>query len=1410
MAELQKNIRRPGGDMVAAKSPFTRRVLLPTEADLCNLLGLTEEEYFQFLEGVAAKVKERPEAYGLIPDIRCDPVSLGLMTQAGALTFLGQVAVGVALTAISYLLTPKPPSMKQGTNQRTADIAGLKRFAPQFSFNSVQELANLGDLIPLVFANRQTDAIDNISYGGIRANAQLLWSQMVSLGSYQQLKLLALFSLGEIARRPDLKGYAVGDLLLNSYNKNKVFKFNYETDDDGEKGENIPFLRAGGQLIDAGFDQFQIDEKNYFSGTRNPTTQATFGLSNPMPNATAFRLPYELVRTGSDTSSSSARPAARIMFKKRRKLLAAWPMGAGFMNGGTDKQKLGEDEIQEGLEIHYQLVGSPDDGLAYQQDKVDPSETMNPHGVEDVNSATKTVREATDSYLAVGEQYMAGTALVECFNIENDDGEVGGKPWDGTKVRAFYFKVIESGKFEASLKAELATHLSNPHWDITGKFFTVRAGDKEKFYYQQIRKDKDLFDAYSRYTLQKVSLGTISNNRKCHITEIGLKSKVFKEIRFANVNSKPSEKEILDVYDDKSTLQLGNVNKYITRYSFFKLQVREIGKDDWNWLRPAVSDQNSHTGLFCIRGNTPEFQYNYIRIVQPGYGQYEYRFYPWAGADVIKEVEKVEAKETVIPVNVTILNANATRTPLALSGFDCTLNGKTYHVKYAGDTYHSLTKDKLSNAVWNLGSPSTVQIVRNTVTGFTLTSKGSSDSYSITNLPETRESVPVFENKFYYPGDPSYKGGNHTVIVRHDNYPEVGKTRWDLHLNAFDVTPNAGGYGSPKWENPISYTGSDPSQVAFHYTTNEANPSERRGGKFFPSTTPVSGYSNLYAVNKTEQKDISASRSFNSTVSVYLADDEDGGSGLKAKVKVYKSGNKWFATWSPVITEDTRGYTHGTSVYIKKSEIGLGSGGIYFDVNVQTSGSNPDDNSILLDKLNPYDAAADFWEYEGDRSSHLDGPEHQISYCNEIVETEGERREGRVASYENLAYAGLKIDSAKEWTNFSQFSAYFKQGIKVKRLVNDLGKNPTKPSNCSSNPNAVLHGVDCEGKGATNLFPEIAYALLTDKTIGAGKVISESAVDEGNMTIAAKFCQANKFFWDGIVSSRTNLREFIYQQGLYCLLDFTIIGGKFSLYPAVPFDENNYKIKQGKSVAIKAMFTDGNVKDLSVTFLSAEDRQAFKANVLYREEEENGFPETKSIIVRLNGEDHIDDPIETFDLSGFCTSRKAASLFAKYTLSLRKHLDHTVSFKTAPHFINGVRPGDYIRVFSTTQHVDRFNNGAILEGGEVVSKDPITGLTNIYYWKPLTTVDNEPMAVAEASVNFSSKNALAAFAGSLFTVKDVSSKEQCYKVESITFGEDSLVELVGSYAEVTDDGKLKMLQNWDVEVIDDLLFTIED
>ena len=1347
MASLPKNIRRPGGDLVAHRIPYGKRVLLPAEADLCNALGFTEEEYLNYVEEVAAKVKERPAAYDLIPDIVCDPVSLGFVASGGGLTTFGQIALGVALTAASALLAPKPPSQRRGTNERTADVGGVKKFAPQFSFNSLQELANLGDLVPLIFTNK-----DQNSRGGIRVNSQLIWSQLVSLGRYQQLKILALFSLGEIDQIPDFKGYAIGDLLIENYHADKIYK-----DSTG----NIPFLPKGGIIPD---NIFKIDDLKHFSGTRNPTTQATFGLSNPMPNATAYHLPYELARTRTDVSGSDYRPAGRITLKKRRKLLGAWPMGAGFIDGGNASQKRGDSDVPVGTVLTYQIVGSGRlglfEGIAYQQDNTDPNLTMNPHGVEDVNAATKTVREATDSYLSLGEQYMAGTALISCYDIR-EPNMWPGEPWDGTEIRDYSFKVIEAGRYQAVPNKELATHLSNPRWDQTGPYFSVRPGtNDERYYYKQ--NYIDIFNANTTYALQKATLGTISNNRKCHITEIGIKSKVFKQIQFANVNSKPSEDEIYKVFDHNSSIQLGNINKYITRYSFFKLQVRKIGESVWKWLKP---NQNTsvHTGLFCVKGNTPEFQYNYIRIDQPTFDQYEYRFFPWPGAAVIKEVMKVEDRQRHEPVNAIILNSSGARTSNAIKSFKC----DGFDVKFAGDLYHLLNKQNLSNSEWNLGEPSKIKIQQaaNQVTGLSSNQYGNYDNYSISNLPFVRQTQQIFINKLYYPGYGGYVAGSgayHTVIVRFDNYPAPGHTRWSLYINPADVTTNIQGLDGPAWAQHQERSPGDNRPIEFHYTTQDG-----RGGKFTPGTNQTR---NLYGVTKTEQVTLTATPTMNNRLVNVDTKSGDPGAGLKVRLTIYSVGSgsslKYFAQWYPVISNSVSGYENNQTVFIHKNNSNLPED-IEFQVKVSVSGDVYSDE--IISKLNEYDAAADFWQYEGDKSSHLDGPEHQITYCNEIVRTETDSTtniipEGDPATYENLAYAGLRINSSKEWTNFSQFSAYFKKGVKVESLLGG-------------------------GKRSTSLFPEIAYSLLTDKTIGAGAVINPESVDKPNMTIAAKFCKANGFFWDGMISDRINLREFIYQQAMYCLLDFTIIGGKFSLYPAVPF-KDDFKIDHDGKPKIKAMFNDGNISELNVSFLPPEDRKTFKANVLYRLEQENGFPETKSILISLHGTEYQEDQIETYDLSGHCCNLEAAKTFGCYILALRKHLDHTISFKTSPHYINGVRPGDYIRVFSTTQHVQRFNNGAILDDGNVVSKDPISGNKDFFWWNA-----SQSEVQLATSVNFS--NPLPSiYRGSLFTIKETTESDQCYKVESISFGDDGLVELSGSYSELTSDGKLVILQKW--------------
>ena len=1429
MAELPKNIRKPGGDLVSARSPFTRRVLLPTEADLCNALGITEEEYFQFLEGVAAKVKERPEAYGLIPDIRCDPVSLGLMTQAGALTFLGQVVVGVALSVVAYLLTPKPPSMKQGTNERTADMAGLKRFAPQFSFNSVQDLANLGDLIPLIFTDQHE--VINVGnrkrqkYGGVRVNSQLMWSQLISLGRFQQLKLLGLFSLGEIEKRPDFEGYAIGDLLISNYHAKKILKLNYpENTPDGPPGENIPFLRAGGKLSNV-ISEFQIDYKNYFSGTRNPTTQATFGLSAPVPNMTHFRLAYELVRTPSKTDTDSGRPAGRITFKKRRKLLGAWPLRCGFIaggggtTGGDSSQRSGDKDLEKGLTLEYQLLGSGDldanlyIGIGYQQDiTTKPPNTrgnlsMEPHGLDDVNAATKTIRETADGIIVEDEQYMIGTALVNCTDIR---GDLAGVPWPGTVIRHYYFEVLETGRYHASISGSLENHCTNPNWDVSSiangdaynaPYFTVKPRSLNQdahYYYDQIYNE--LYEPHERYTLQKTTLGTISNNRNCDITEIGIKSKVYKRMTFANVNSKPDEKQILEVYDDKSTLSLGRVDKYIMRYSFFKLQLKV--EDEWVDLSPT--GETSHSGLFCVKGNTPEFQYNYLRIDHPK-AQYEYRFFPWPGNDVIMKV-KAKEKQSYAPLTVCLLNSNNATKTGSLEQFQCGPSGN-FTVKFAGQKTYPLTTTKLSNPEWNLGHPSQqyLGISGNIVQGATTLEghnhKGNYPDASSSNLPQTYQSAWLW-TKVTQPNstDPAknfgtinfneagnqistgaFEGPVHgTVIVRFDNWPRQGRYTWSLYINARDITPNTDQFTGPEWGEAIERDNPNPEGVVFHYDFNDGS---GMGGKFIPGPrvfegSPWNTKRAWYSVRKEEQIGTVLPPVIDKPVAlVHKQGSYSGGTELTVQLKVwtnltagptYPAKGRWYAAWT--LVNVGRDYRNGELVTIPAQDYDGSqlTDAIELTLEVKSEERAFTDNIEYI--LNPYDAASDFWKYEGDQSSHLEGPEHQITYVNEIVKTEGNQE----ATYEDLAYAGLQINSSKEWTNFSQFSAYFKKGIKVPDLINS-------PSS---------------GDKASSLFPEIVYALLTDKKIGAGAVINTDSVNKYNMGIAAKFCKANKFFWDGVISNKVNLREFIFEQGMQCLLDFTIIGGQFSLYPSVPFDDNTYEMKNDKEVVIKGMFTDGNIKDLNVVFLSPEDRQTFKANVIYREETENKFPENKSKVVRLFDNTHIDDPLETFDLSGFCTNFEHAIKFGKYILATRKFVDHTITFKTAPHYINGIKPGDYIRVFSTTQHVQRFNNGAILDDGTIVSKDTISGSKTFYWWNAKESVVNED------TEDFS--NPLPAkYRNSLFTIKETKASDQCYKVESITFGEDGLIELSASYAKITSDGKLEMLQNWGGENLPD-------
>ena len=429
--------------------------------------------------------------------------------------------------------------------------------------------------------------------------------------------------------------------------------------------------------------------------------------------------------------------------------------------------------------------------------------------------------------------------------------------------------------------------------------------------------------------------------------------------------------------------------------------------------------------------------------------------------------------------------------------------------------------------------------------------------------------------------------------------------------------------------------------------------------------------------------------------------------------------------------------------------------------------------------LNPLDAIADFPKYELERTSHQDGPEHTVAFVNELVRpgTKSDQVTLNEVQYNDLSLLGLRVLAGRDWTSMGQLTAYIKQGIKVERLISDAGGD-----------------LDAPLTAATNNFAEIAYNLLVNKRIGAGQKIPAETVDRDAMIIAAKFCHANGFTYDGVVEDKVALREFIHRNAAFNLLDFKVVGGKFSLEPSVPYNSATYKIQHTKDIngEIKALFTDGNMKDMQVSFLKPEERQLTQAVVAYREEEPNGFSEQKTLRFRFKDQfgGSETDPENAIDLTSFCTNRLHAQTIALYTLTTRKHIDHTISFKTTPSSAMALNAGDYIKVISNASHTTRLHNGSVDSQGNITATSELLDNSDgydVFYWKPGSgeqSVIEKKMPVAGM------KTGDETFFNSIFTLKMKNELKRVYRVDSLTVDDEGYVDVTGTHQPLTSIGSL--------------------
>ena len=383
---------------------------------------------------------------------------------------------------------------------------------------------------------------------------------------------------------------------------------------------------------------------------------------------------------------------------------------------------------------------------------------------------------------------------------------------------------------------------------------------------------------------------------------------------------------------------------------------------------------------------------------------------------------------------------------------------------------------------------------------------------------------------------------------------------------------------------------------------------------------------------------------------------------------------------------------------------------------------------------------ADCSHYTELTKSNESRPEHEIVYVNEYISNLEE------AQYDDMTTVGLSVKSSGEIAALNQIRIYTDTGIPVERLAD----GQTKPS---------------------NLFSDLVYYLLTNKTQGVGNTVPEELVDKEGLTATSKFLAANKIFFDGVIEDSQSFRSFLYDNAALQMCNFTIKNGRFGMQPALPYDKN-HEISLNP-ILVDQIFTAGNIIEdsLQLQYIDISQRSNIRALVTWRVTKANDLPyEASALLEWADLGQAVTE--QAFDLTDFCTNRDQALRTAQFLMSTRRRVTKTVSFKTVPDAL-GVQPGSYIRVITEASTYNSEANGAITDAGTLVSVTQIkSGTYDALIYDPAKQeVLEAPLTISNNTVTQSE------FHGTLFTLLGGTTDYSVYQIEQLSIEEDGLVAI---------------------------------
>ena len=1042
-------------------------------------------------------------------------------------------------------------------------------------------------------------------------------------------------------------------------------------------------------------------------------------------------------------------------------------------------------------------------------------------GVGDINATVQSMQFAADDAMQPGELFAIGGTVWKVI-----ERSLGTERFDPDRLNSDSQKI----KLEC---IEVENALDNNIGVISKKF--VLNPDKE--YIGDTFDDSSSRQTISEvfFPLTKIATGIVRNNRPAVVTEIGFKSTVYQRLRgICAFNSLPTPTEIKQFQEDKLQVRTGTITSVIPRVSVFQVLIRKAGTDD---KFEAVQGTGSGGGLmlFAVRGSTPVAQYNFIRFKLTKPQELEFKFVPISGA----ELRRTEKDKLLVdlshapsskPDSFTTLSAKIPgfgKIDVEVSGQYITRDRVTKNKEFFREYTiieeedvtqypNEVTKSDNLPEEQKGAQAEKIEKVSNAGIANISTGNGKAGAFAYALLEEagidetkrqnkeelevtTREVIDGrgrwIEVKWFFK----------KLILGSTHYARQNGIEWSWFVDRVNVK---GSFAAFTQDEVIEIkrggqsTNADPDYPPENYKNSNPFKQNNPGGtlewsglKFKVTQVGASlqikgrvqayryelfGDANNFEENETESKTISITGDNNSSQEIKL---KLTCTAAKSTDDSFGQDKEWEDFSIEIIQDEntTQNWQQGdTARHLKTvsednpyKTVYPEVGAIYRigNVDIDKGGEVVETEATFASssQLSDISHYRDFVE-----KSNATAPEHEIVYVNEVQENTED------PTFKDLTLAGLSLKAGRQFTALDQLRVWLANGIQVERLHKSVQQDPVDEEVALD-----VYGTT-EKRGPSSLFSDLVFYLLTDQVGGAGALLGMTRkdaplVDKNELTKTASFLHKQKLFFNGPITDRTNLRQFIADFAPYFLCNFIVSNGKFSLKPALPVLRESGEVNTGP-VAIEQIFTKGNILEdtFKVEYLGAEERRPFQAVVRYRQEKKNKLPEEKTITIKALGSEYnrsnVDIlPLEQFDLTQFCTSEHHALLVAKYFLSLRQLVTHTISFSTTLEGLS-IQAGSFIKVVTKASPYNSANTGTIDSSGNVTSVRELPSGQYVvdYFATDSEDIEQDTMEVTNGVVTATK------FHGSVFTLVNETVSQNIYVVEQLTFSQEGTVDIVAS------------------------------